>query len=210
MADYLNFSKILPPKPNDPVVDEAAQLNANWDLLDTKLAPYMGIGGTLTLTEAGQEYFDTNVRFAVWDGAAARIPDDIDAAWSAWTAMPMSSPRVIRPSFTFRWRNNSILRMVELSGGVLFDGAASAWTMGSKFTLNADSSGAIPASMVPIGGTRISPCATALTAGTNVVCGAIATIDKPGGNTFCRVQAQYMGGSGGGNFIQLDQVWWWY
>jgi hypothetical protein len=206
---YFNFTKIAPPAPNDPNVNEVTQLNDNWDHLDSKLSPYMS-GGALTGLETGQEVFASGFRFAVYDGSGVRSPDDIDAAWSAWTNLPMFAPRVIRAGFTPRWRNNSLLRMVELSGGVLFNAAADPWTMGALLTINADSAGAIPASMAPIGGSSRSPAATSLTAGTSVVSGAFCIIDKPGGNTFCRIQAQFMGGPGGGNFLMLDQVMWWY
>ena len=206
---YLNFTKITPPAPNDPTVNEVTQLNNNWDHLDTKLQPYL-IGGGLSGIETGQEYLNGSFRFIVWDGAAERLPDDIDGAWSAWTALPIFAGRAARPSFTPRWRNNSLLRMVQLSGGFLFDGAAGAWTLGGYFTLNADSAGAIPASMVPIGGTHTQPVATALSAGAVVVAGGSITVDKPGGNTFCRIRGQYMGGPGGGNFMQTEQVQWWY
>lgn len=207
---YFNFTKIAPPAPNDPNVNEVTQLNDNWDVIETKMAPYI-VGGVISDVEEGQEFFSgVDFRFAVSDGVGIIFPDDIDAGWSAWTQMPIAATRTHRPGFTWRWRNNSMLRMVELSGGVLFNAAADPWTMGSTFTLNADSAGAIPASMLPIGGVHKSQAATALTAGTSVVAGAAITVDKPGPNTFLRVFAQYMGGPGGGNFIQLDQVWWWY
>jgi hypothetical protein len=205
---YLNFTKIAPPAPNDPVVNEVTQLNNNWDHLDAKLQPYL-VGGSINDVEIGQEFLDTNFRFAVWNGTQ-RIPDDIDAAWSAWTALPMFSPRAARPSFTPQWRNNSAYRMVELAGGVYFNVAQDPWTLGGYNTINADSSGAIPASMVPIGGTHTGQAAAGLTSGTSVVAGAMITVDKPGGNTFVRIRGQYMGGPGGGNFIQLDRIWWWY
>lgn len=206
---YLNFNKITPPAPNDPNVNEVTQLNNNWDHLDVKCQPYM-VGGALSGVETGQEYLNGSFRFIVWDGAAERVPDDVDAAWSAWTTMPMLAPRVARTSFAFKWRNNSLIRQVQLVGGVYFNAAQDPWTLGGYFTLNADSVGAIPASMVPIGGTHTGQAATALSAGTTLVAGASVTVDKPGGNTFCRVRAQYMGGPGGGNFIMLDQVRWWY
>lgn len=205
---YLNFTKITPPAPNDPTVNEVTQLNDNWDHLDLKCQPYL-VGGSVTDIEVGQEFLDVNFRFAVWNGGQ-RIPDDIDGAWSAWTALPMLAPRVIRPSFTPRWRNNTAYRMVELSGGVYFNAAQDPWTLGSYITINGDVAGAIPASMIPIGGVHTGQAAAALSAGTTVVAGAMVTIDKPGGNTFCRIRGQYMGGPGGGNFIQLDRIWWWY
>lgn len=209
MADYLNFSKILPPNPNDPNVNVVSQINANWDMIDNALKPYIK-GGSLSLVEQGQEFFDSNFRFAVWTGSAQRLPDTIDDGWSSWTALPVASGRSNRSGFTPRWRNNSLYRMVELSGGYLFDASANPWTAGSLITLNADSAGAIPASMAPIGGYHICPCATALSAGTTVVSDGYLWIDKPGGNTFCRLRAQYLGGTGGGNFLQIDQGWWWY
>lgn len=205
---YLNFTKITPPAPNDPFVDEAAQLNANWDQLESKMAPY--INGTVpTGMEAGQEFWNGG-RFAVWDGAAARNPDDIDAAWSAWTTLPILAPRTARSATVPKWRNNSLLRKVELTGGVISDSLANPWTLGSAFALNADTSGAIPASMTPIGGTHYATAAVGLTTGTAVTAGAYLLVDKPGGNTFVRIRGQYMGGPGGGNYIQLEQLWWWY
>lgn len=207
MVNYLNFTKITPASPNDPFVDEVAQLNNNWDLAETKLTPYM-LGGAITMTQAGQESFDGSFRYGVWDGAALRIPDDIDAAWSAWTAIPMLAPRAIRPSFTPRWRSNSLLRMVELSGGIQFDNVASVWTMGSSFQFNALSAGSPANTLGPVGGKHVSPCATALTAGTSVTANGIVTIDVSG--SFVRMAAQYLGGGGGGNFMELEQVWWFY
>lgn len=206
---YFSFNKITPAAPNDPVVNEATQLNANWDHLDLKLQPYM-LGGTISNIETGQEFFSTGFNFAVHNGTTTVNPDDIDGAWSAWTNIPMLSPRVIRTGFQPKWRNNSLLRQVQLSGGVQFNAAADPWTLGGTFTINSDTSGAIPASMVPVGGKHVGHGATGLTSGTSIVSGAMVSIDKPGGNTFCRIFVQYMGGAGGGNFIQLEQVWWWY
>jgi hypothetical protein len=204
---YFNFNKITPAAPNDPVVNEATQINANWDQIDTKLQPYM-FGGTLTLAEAGQEYFDSNFRYAVWDGASGRVPDDIDNAWSAWTNIPMLSPRVIRTGWQPKWRSNSLLRKVELAGGVLFDASANVWTMGSSFQINQLAAGSPANTLGPVGGKHISQCAVALSAGTSVTAGGYVTIDTSG--SFTRMAVQYLGGGGGGNFVMLDQVWWWY
>lgn len=207
MVDYLGFTKILPPKPNDPVVNEATILNGNWDLLDTKLQPYM-IGGTLTLSEIGQEYFDADFRYAVWDGSSGILPDDIDSAWSAWTNIPMLAPRVIRSAFQPKWRSNSLIRKVELTGGIQFDASANPWTMGTSFQFNSLAAGSPANTLGPIGGKHISPCAVALTGGTSVTAGGYVTIDTSG--SFVRMACQYLGGGGGGNFVMLDQVRWWY
>ena len=206
---YFTLNKITPPAPNDPNVNEVTQLNDNWDNIDLKLSPYIS-GGAMSGVQQGQEHFDSNFDFCVNDGASTIRPDDIGEGWSAWTNLPMLSPRAIRPSFTPKWRNNSLLRMVELTGGVLFDAVASAWTMGTSFIVNADAAGSPPASMQPIGNLHISPAATGLTTGTAVVASALVRVEIPGGSTFVRIGAQYMGGPGGGNFVMLDQVWWWY
>jgi hypothetical protein len=207
MANFFNFTKIVPAAPSDPLVDEAAQLNANWDHMDARLTPLM-LGGTLTLAQAGQEYLDSNSRFAVWDGAAARIPDDIDSAWSAWTNIPMLAPRAIRSTFQPKWRSNSLLRKVELSGGISFDVSSNVWTQGTLFQFNALSAGSPANTLGPVGGKHVNQAATGLTAGTSVTAGAYIVIDTSG--SFTRMSCQYLGGGGGGNFVQLEQVWWWY
>lgn len=209
MTDYLNFTKIVPPSPNDPVVNLVSQITTNWDMLDTQLQPYIK-GGTISNLETGQEFFDANFRFALWDGTTTRIPDTIDDAWSSWTNMPLATGRAPRPSGPIlKWRNNSLLRMVELTGGLHYDTAQDPWPAGLQL-INADSTGAIPSSMQPVGGYHIAQCAAGLSSGTTVVAGGYIYVDKPAGNTFTRIRGQYMGGPGGGNFLELDQVWWWY
>lgn len=204
---FFSLNKIIPASPNDPLVDEVNQLNNNWDNLESKLGIYVN-GGALTGIEAGQEYIGTGSRFAVWDGAAEALTEDIDSAWSAWTNIPMLAPRAIRPSWQPKWRNNTLLRKVELTGGIQFDAAASAWTMGSSFQFNALSAGSPANTLGPIGGKHIAQAATALTGGTSVTAGGYITIDTSG--SFVRMACQYLGGGGGGNFVQLEQVWWWY
>lgn len=207
---YFNFNKIVPPKPNDPTVDEMAALNNNWDVLDAGITPYIN-GGTISNIEQGQEFYGPGSTFAVWDGAATRTADDITSAWSAWTNLPLNASRAIRSGFQPKWRNNSLLRMVELAGGFQADASATAFTPGNIYFVTADVAGGIPQSMAPNGGgATYRQCATALTAGTAVVASGYIIIDKPGAETHVRLRSQYLGGSGGGNFIQLDQVWWWY
>ena len=64
--------------------------------------------------------------------------------------------------------------------------------------------------MKPINSKHISQCAVALTAGTVIVAGGYMTVDAPGGVNNVRLRSQYLGGPGGGNFVMLDQIWWWY
>jgi hypothetical protein len=204
---YFNFTNVSPASPSDPLVNEITQINNNWDHLETKLNPYM-IGGGVSGIETGQELFDGSFRYGVWDGSTTRITDDVDAAWSAWTNIPMLAPRVIRSGYQPKWRNNSLLRKVELTGGIQFDATANPWTMGSSFQFNSLAAGSPPNTMVPIGGKHIAQAAAAQTAGTSVAAAGYITIDSSG--SFVRMACQYLGGGGGGNFVQLEQVWWWY
>lgn len=205
---YLNFTKIVPAAPNDPNVDEVTQLNNNWDLLDSKLSPYM-IGGTITNLEAGQEFFGgPNTRYAVWNGTASRYPDVIDSGWSAWNSFPMTL--AIRSGFVPKYRVNTTIRRVELVGGVQWDSAGNAWTLGALFNVTNDIAGGIPAAYTPVGGKAVCIGAGPSTTSPSVVAAGYFVIDKPAGNTYIRIQAQYLGGPGGGNFLQLDQVGWWY
>ena len=207
---YLNFNKITPAAPNDPVVNEVTQLNDNWTQLDTKLQPYIS-GGTISNVESGQEFFNGSFRYAVWDGAATRIPDNISAGWSTWTNLPLTGSFAIRSGFQPKWRVNTLYRMVELSGGIQFNLAGDPWTTGTTYTVTSDvAGGAIPATYTPVGGKIVGTTATGAATSPSVVSGAYFSIDKPVGNTNCRLQLTQMGGVNGGNFIQVDQVWWWY
>jgi hypothetical protein len=207
---YLSFNKITPPAPNDPLVNEVTQLNDNWGQLDTKLQPYIS-GGTISNIEQGQEFFDSNFRYAVWDGAATRIPDDIDAAWSAWTAIPLVAAMSARSGFVPKWRSNSLLRQVELVGGIFYGSTPTAWPLGTAVTCTNDAVAGIPASMVPSGGEVRAQSGSVITSGASVVCAGYIIVDKPAPNTYVRIRAQFLGGSASGSdFIQFDQVSWWY
>lgn len=205
---YIPFNRIQPPAPNDPLVNEQSQLNANWDLLDSKLKPYY-YGGTISNVEVGQEFFSgSNFNFAVWDGTAPVIPEAIPEGWTAWTNLPVATGRSARAGFTPQWRSNPLYRMVELSGGFLYDGASSAWPTQTLVTLNQAAANSPASSFAPVSGKDVQPCSVALTDGTSIVAGGLVTIDVSGG--FVRIRGQYMGGPGGGNFFMLDSVWWWY
>lgn len=206
---YFSFNKITPPAPDDPNVDEVTQLNENWDTIDLKIDPYIN-GGTISDIEIGQEFPNANFDFCVQGSGGTVIPDDISEGWSAWTNIPLLSPRSSPVGLTPKWRNNSLLRMVELTGAVTFNVAADPWTLGSSFLVNGDVVGSPPGSMQPIGNLHYSPAAAGLPADPAITAGGFITIEQPGGSTYTRIRAQYLGGPGGGNFISLDQVWWWY
>lgn len=203
---YLNFTKITPAAPNDPFVNVVTHLNNNWDEIDTKLFAHTLMNITLVNPDQGQDFVTGLQKFRIWTGAAYREPDDIDSAWSAWTALPLSGNVAPRVGFTPRWRSNSLLRLVELAGGIQKDGAGSAWP--AALVVATTGTSGIANTFLPIGGVVYQQSAAALpTSSTNSAAGW-HTIDVSG--AWVRIQTRYSGGPGGGNFVMLDGIKWWY
>lgn len=202
---YFNFTKITPAAPNDPFVNEVTQINNNWDEIDNKLTQQSN--GTPPVPDTGQEWISGG-RFLAWNGTAVRNPDDIDSGWSSWFALTLSANVVVRPGFTPRWRNNSIIRRVELDGGIQKDAGASVWPAGTLQTITAPGTFNIVSGFAPIGGLTYQSSAAALPSGGNQASSGWHTIDVNTG--IVRIQTSYVGGSGGGNFIMLDGIEWWY
>lgn len=199
---YFNLSKITPAAPNDPNVNEVTQINNNWDEIENKFGQQSA--GTPPGAETGQEWLSGG-RFKVWTGTAVRDPDNIDGAWSAWTALPLSANVVTRPNYTPRYRSNSMLRRVELAGDLLKDAAGSAWPVGVAHLVTTGTSG-IPSTLQPIGGLTYQMTACSIPTGSGG--SGWHQIDVATG--FVRIQTRMLGGGGGGNFIPLDGIEWWY
>lgn len=206
---YWSFNKIAPPAPNDPLVNVTTQFNDNWDIAEAKLVQLTQnpMPSTLTDAEIGQEWIYDG-RLAVWDGTNLVVPADIDTAWTSWEVLELASPVSARPLFTPRWRRNTLLKQVELSGCAIYNSAA-AWP--AAFTvISADSAVlGIPAAYQPYGGATFIPTATSIPSTANRAAGAHIQIDAPGGVS-CQIRARYTGSSGGGNFVALDTVRWYY
>jgi hypothetical protein len=207
---YLNFNKVVPPYPNDPLVDVNNHLNANWDTLETKLNA-LNLGSTTIISpDVGQEIVSSTPNFRVWNGSAWRDPDNISAAWTAWNLVPLSGNVVTRTSgsssFPLKWRSNPLIRQVQLVGGLQRDVSQTAWATG--FTVITDGASGIPSTQGPIGGLSLQESAAALpNSPANGACGR-HQIDISGG--FVRIQSRYVGGPGGGNFLMYNGVKWWY
>lgn len=204
---YFNFTKVTPASPNDPFVNVTTHLNNNWDEIDSKFTTLTGMPSTLTSPEQGQEIYDVvGNRFRVWNGTAWRDTDAIDSAWSAWSTLPLSANVIARPNVVLKWRNNTLLRRVELSGAVEKDVAQDPWSAG-LILITTGTSG-IPSTLQPIGGLTFFSGAAALpSVSGNGACG-YHKIDVVG--SWVRIQSQYVGGNGSGNFLQYDRVRWWY
>lgn len=203
---YFNFTKVAPPSPSDPLVNVTTHLNNNWDEIETKFSSLITMSGNIINAEAGQEAVGSVAQsFYVSNGApfVMRSADDIQTSWSAWTAIPLNAAVVARASFTPRYRTNSVLRLAELSGGVQKDAPASAWPAALVVITNL-----LPLSIVPIGNLSFQQSAAAIPTTPANGSAGYHLIDTNGPNT--RIQVRYAGGPGGGNFIMLDGIKWWY
>lgn len=203
-----NFNLITNP-PADEFVNEATQLNANWNDLETKLSWFQAFGTITTgILDPGFEALISG-RQAVWNGTAMRNPSSIPGTWSPWATLSPVSPYVLRTGFPIKWRSNNTLRKVELTGGFLNTVSASAFPHTAYATLiNAGISSAFK----PVGGTHFQHSATAaITSATVGVDVATARIRVTQTSTNpCVIDCHYLGADGGGNFVMLDGVEWYY
>ena len=209
MSAYFGFAPILPPSPNDPLVDVATQLDANYDEIERVLTVQQGLSAVVN-PEIGMEVMDNlNGRMTVYNGSAFINSDDIDAGWSAFSALGLLAPIVARPNFTPRWRSNSLLRRVEVFGRVQ-NGAVPASFGTTLFDITSNTGG-IPDSLKPVGGQVIySNAGTAPVAPSTVSGSYIIAKTNPSAGQNVRIQGQYMGTSDGTSAIVLDGIAWWY
>lgn len=206
---YWSFNKIIPPAPNDPLVNVTTQLNNNWDLAEEKmnLLATNPMNNTLLNAEVGQEWI-YNGRLGVWNGTSLIVPEDIDAAWTPWVDLALLSPVNTRVGFTPRWRNNTLLKQIQLSGCVI-TGAAAAWPLSFVTVTDEASVAGIPVAIAPNNGITYMPATTSIPTTANRGAGSVIAIDNNGGVS-CRIRSRFMGASGGGNFVALDSVRWYY
>lgn len=207
---YFNFTKITPAAPNDPLVNEQTQLNDNWVHADEQLTPYVTepTPATMPGALAGQEWIYQD-RLAVWDGATLITPQDIKGAWGAWNQLFLDAPVNYRDGFIPFWRVNTLLRMVELGGGVIY-GATAAWPASfTDISGTTTDPGVIPDTYQPVGG-RVYQVAACSQPTDDLGTAALISIDKHASLATVHLRARFQGGSGGGNYIQLDSVRWFY
>lgn len=207
---YINFTKIAPPAPNDPTVNEVTQLNNNWDEMERVLSTQQGLSPVVN-PEAALEVIDLpNNKFRVHDGTVFNTADSIKAAWTSWNAVALLAPIVPRSGFTVRYRSNPILRRVEVHGAVQ-NGSTPASFGTATFTLTADTGG-IPDSLKPVGSRTLAySCAGAFPISGNTVTGSrfLVSANPTPGNSV-RIQGRYLGVSDGTSSLILDGIAWWY
>lgn len=211
---YFNFNYVTDP-PNDETVNEETQLNDNWEELDAKLQGWnqkpSNITGPIPVgTEAldpqhpGDEY-----RIAVWDGANWVRSLNHVTSWGAWANLSLRAPAVERAGFTPRIRINQWTRRIQLSGGVLFNAAADPWPTGSDVEITADA--AIASSFAPApGGLMFYQAATSQVTGASQIATALIRVSTEAAPARTSIKVRFQGDAGGGNFVMLDQLKWWY
>jgi hypothetical protein len=211
---YFDFNFVTDP-PADETVDEQTQLNENYEDLDLKLqgwnqkpcaivgSPPVGTEG-LDPQHPGDEY-----RIAVYDGTNWVRSLNHVSSWGAWSNLSLRAPAVERAGFTPRIRINEWTRQVQLSGGVLLNVAADPWPTGSDVEITADA--AIANSFAPVpGGLSFFEAATSAVTAASSFAAALIRISTEAGPSRTSIKVRFQGDAGGGNFVMLDRLKWWY
>lgn len=117
---------IMADQPADPKVNVVTQLDDNWEKFDDRITTLqlatsvddipVGMRETGMLIAGRLAGVDSLFRYT---GAAWARCTDYTKFWSAWTNVGLDLGLTHYPTAPLRWRNNSVLRMVELSGGFL-------------------------------------------------------------------------------------------
>lgn len=212
---YFNFNFVTDP-PNDELVNVEAQINDNWEDVETKLLPFnqkpSDFGAIVKPkgTEAFRPTPGFEHRISAWDGAEWRSSLAHSTSWGLWQTVLIRAPTVIRPNFPVVARVNAMLRKVEISGGVLFDGAASAWPTGTTVEITADT--AIQTSFAPANAAKqaFQQVATGAITVANGFASAVAIVEQKAGPDRTAISVRYQGDAGGGNFIMLDGLGWYF
>lgn len=207
---YMNFTKIAPPAPNDPFVNEVTQLNNNWDEVDRVLSVQQALSPIVNPETALEVVDFPSQTFRLYDGTAFNSAESITTAWTAWTLLPLLAPIQLRTGLTPRWRQNTVLKCVEVSGAVQ-NGSTPASFGTTTFDITADTGG-IPDALKPVSNSAIiftqsgtPPISPSL------VSGAYFTVKpNPTAGNSVKIQGRYLGLSDGTSSLILDGITWWY
>lgn len=204
---FFNFT--LPAADGSSLVDEQVHLNDNWDKLDSRLTQLQS-DTTNTIAApipVGTEAL-VNGDVQVWTGNAWRGPDNIPASWNAWYTLPIAGV-VARAGYEPRVRVNTMMRKTMIVGGVQYDAAASVWPAG-EFQITSDTSG-LDAQYAPQSGPvwAYGGASQSTSGGTTDYSGSRVKIEKHPTAAILKVTVQHQGlYDGGGNFIMLDGIGW--
>jgi hypothetical protein len=148
---------IMNDQPADPKVNVVTQLDNNWDRFDDRLSLVQLTTDINTLPAtmkeagvfiAGKQGGNNKLFYS--DGASWIPSDDYNQFWSAWTTVNINidAGQNHYPNAPVKWRQNSKLRCVELSGGIIRTGGYNTFYI----TLSNSVSGSdIPNTFRPVG-----------------------------------------------------------
>lgn len=217
MSNYFDFTYVTDP-PNDEKVSAADQLNANWQELDEKLTAFNQVPADFTgiAVPIGTEAYDPDPshgepnRIAVWTGSIWARGISAASSWSAqpWQTVSIRSPLVSRTGFPVKAKINTVLRCIELAGGVYVNSAQDAWNTATTYEITTDD--AIQADFAPVNGMHIQQSSAGAITTANGFASAVVTVEPKTSPDRTSVSVRYQGDAGGGNFITLDNVRWWY
>lgn len=208
---YFVFNKVTDP-PNDETVDAITQLNDNWQDVNDKLIGFNQSPNDITGPPIGIEAFapvPDQARIAAWDGAVWRLSINHSSIWGSWQAVTLRAPVVERTGFPVMARVDPIGRRVVFSGGVYFNAAQDAWPTGSDVEITDDT--AIGVSLSPsTAGLSYYQAATSQVTTAGGFASANVRIQEVTGPDRVGLFVRFQGDAGGGNFVMLDGLTWWY
>lgn len=212
---YFNFQYVTDP-PADELVNPVTQLNANWQDVNDKIKTFQTIPNTIVAPPKGTEAFYPETpttdkhRIAVYDGVNWRRGLSHSSSVSAWQTVTLRAPFVARVGYTPVAKVYPNQGYVLFAGGVQNTSSAVAWDTTQSFEITSDT--ALDSTITPVnGGFSYCQGAAAQVTGAGAFAGALIWAQAettPAARVAIRVR--YQGDAGGGNFVMLDGLKWWF
>jgi hypothetical protein len=213
---YFDFNFVTNP-PNDELVDEVTQLNENWEEVDRKISAFNSQPADFTgiTVPIGTEAFDPehpgeSYRVAVWNGTTWIRSLNHISAWASWQNIGLRAPVIARATgYEVKARVDVVARRIVLMGGVQLNATADPWSTSTTYEITSDT--AIQHSFGPVSGVSYQQAATGQITTAGGFASAAVRIEKVAGPPArTAIYVRYQGDAGGGNFIMLDGIEWWY
>jgi hypothetical protein len=211
---YFDFNYVTTP-PNDETVDEVTQLNNNWEEVETKLLPFNQqpadfTGITIPKGTMAMRPDDGSDRMAVWNGIEWSGSVNPANVWEAWQPVSLRAPVIARTGYTLEAKIDTLSRRIVLMGGVQLNATADAWNTATTYEITTDT--AIQSSLAPanVDGVSIQQGATGAVTTASGFASAVIWIQRRTVPDRTAISVRYQGDAGGGNFIMLDGIEWWY
>lgn len=202
---FFDFNYVTDP-PNDELVNEQTQLNDNLDKLDSRLAQFQKGLDHITNPPLGTEA-QLFGAVGVFTGTSWRYPVSIHNGWGSWQTLPLQSPVIARVDYTPRYKINTTIRKVILSGAVTYGPTPSMWPYSKvKITSN---TGGISSFYNPVNNLAIQYVTAGAVTVDGGYAGARLFVESNGTNSVS-ISIHYQGDDNNGDFVSLDGVSWWF